>query len=284
MAFRSTRAGSKGSFLLLFILIAVVLLVLYFYQVNRHDVPPHAAARPRSGQSAEPGLSGLELPAPRPGEDALRHSGYSLGFDRWAHQAAWVAYLLTASEVNASHVSRSNNFRPDPSIDASADNSDYEGSGYDRGHLAPAEDQGYSAQTMSESFYYSNMSPQVPAFNRGVWKRLEELVRFWAKSYDSIYITTGPVLEAGLPAIGPHQVAVPRQYYKAVLVYGKSGVRAIAFLLRNEASAETLKAFAVPVDEVERVTGLDLFAQLPDDVENEIEKEVRMDEWKWRRR
>ncbi|RYY92215.1 MAG: DNA/RNA non-specific endonuclease [Chitinophagaceae bacterium] len=137
---------------------------------------------------------------------------------------------------------------------------------------------------MSASFYYSNMSPQLPAFNRGVWKRLEELVRFWAGAYDSVYVATGPVLEDGLRRIGPSGVAVPERFYKVILLYGRQGTRGIGFLLRNEASAATLRSFAVPIDEVEQLTGLDFFPQLPDDVEARIESDPRVKEWRWTRK
>jgi endonuclease G len=90
---------------------------------------------------------------------------------------------------------RKDNFRSDPKVKTgSAALSDYKGSGYDRGHLAPAADFKWSATAMSESFYMSNMSPQVPGFNRGIWKNIESTVRNWAVENDEIYIVTGPVL------------------------------------------------------------------------------------------
>ncbi|RYZ23299.1 MAG: DNA/RNA non-specific endonuclease [Chitinophagaceae bacterium] len=285
MASPRPRGASGRSLLLIFVLIAAVLVALYLYQANRHDVPPQSSGRPGT-EAAPPAPAGAQPELPAPGSvQVLPHAGYTIGYRPDAGQAAWVAYALTAGEVNAVNVPRTNNFRPDPMLrGAQPGDADYEGSGYDRGHLAPAEDLSWSAPTMSESFFYSNMSPQAPAFNRGVWKRLEELVRFWATAYDTVYIATGPVLEDGLPAIGPHRVAVPRQYYKAVLRYGRSGVTAIGFLLRNEASRATLKSFAVPVDEIERVTGIDLFQQLPDEIENRIEKEMRVGDWRWSRK
>jgi endonuclease G len=283
---RNTRPGSKGSFILLFIIIVLVLIGIYVYQAHRHDVPPSDASGSPSGTGAHPAaLPRLEVPAPHGGDMLVTHQGYTLGFHSDAAQASWVAYILTAGELATINAPRTNNFRLDPSVTGrQASDADYEGSGFDRGHLAPAEDLSYSRATMSESFYYSNMSPQVPAFNRGVWKRLEELTRFWATTYDSIYIVTGPVLKQGLPVIGPDQVAVPEQYFKAILLYGRNGVRGIGFLLRNEASAATLKSFAVPIDEVEQATGLDLFPQLPDEQENVIESDPKVAEWPWTRK
>ncbi|TCZ71777.1 DNA/RNA non-specific endonuclease [Flaviaesturariibacter aridisoli] len=272
---RPAPARSVNGLLLLMILLVLVLVAVLFVcrQRQQRSGPPPVA------------VTGLEIPARRNSDTPVPHEGYALGYRSDARQAAWVAYLLTAQEVAAAHEPRTNNFRPDPAVPGgTADNSDYEGSGYDRGHLASAEDLSYSRRSMSQSFYYSNMSPQVPAFNRGVWRRLEELVRFWATAYDSIYIVSGPVLEPGLPVIGPHHVAVPRYYYKAVLRYGHNGTEGIAFLLRNEPSAATLKSFAVPIDSVESVTGLDLFPQLPDETEIRVEGKVREKEWRWTRK
>jgi endonuclease G len=84
---------------------------------------------------------------------------------------------------------------------------DYQKSGYDRGHLAPAEDMWYSMETMVQSFFYSNMSPQLPRFNLGVWKKLEMQMRNWAVEYDNLYVVTGPILSDSIKDLGPHRVA-----------------------------------------------------------------------------
>ncbi|GAB4093475.1 DNA/RNA non-specific endonuclease [Flaviaesturariibacter terrae] len=275
---RTAPSRSSGYLLLAIVLAIVVLLALFLLLrkgAGRHADEPGAV--PLSGR--------LELPAARNGDAPLPHHGYTVGFRSDYHQAAWVAYLLTAAEVREAKAPRTNNFRVDPAIpEGGADGSDYEGSGYDRGHLAPAEDLSYSPRSMSESFYYSNMSPQVPAFNRGVWKRLEELVRYWAAIYDSLYIVSGPVLEPELHVIGPHQLPVPQEYYKVVLQYGQHGVKGIGFLLRNEPSAATLRSFAVPIDSVERITGIDFYPRLPDDQEVQIERSVDLEKWRWTRK
>ncbi|MFZ4456247.1 MAG: DNA/RNA non-specific endonuclease [Bacteroidales bacterium] len=214
----------------------------------------------------------LELPAIHKGEEVVTHLGYTLSYNEKHEQANWVAYQLTAEETEKAF-DRSNKFKPDPDVATeSANNADYKGSGYDRGHLAPAADMSWSREAMQESFYYSNMSPQVPAFNRGIWKELEEQVRDWARSNRAIYVVTGPVLEDGLPTIGPNGVSVPRYYYKVILDYTKPDLKSIGFVLPNEGSDKPLSAFAVSVDEVERITHLDFFPTLPDDVEAKVER------------
>jgi endonuclease G len=189
---------------------------------------------------------------------------------------------LTSEETNST-IKRSNKFIIDPLVKTgSADNSDYAGSGYDKGHLAPAGDMGWSATSMKESFYYSNMSPQVPSFNRGVWKRVEELVRAWANEYKSVYIVTGPVLTNGLPTIGHDKVSVPKYFYKVILEYNASGTKGIGFVIPNAASQESLQRYAVSIDSVEKITGIDFFPLLPDKQEKAIESNLNVNEWTWK--
>ena len=136
----------------------------------------------------------------------IHHSGYSFEYSEKHEQARWVAYQLTASETHPI-VGRSNHFIPDDHVaTGTATESDYKGSGYDRGHLAPAADMEWSETAMRESFYFSNMSPQVKGFNEGIWKKLEEQVRDWAALYDTLYVVTAGVLNDSLRNIGPHHV------------------------------------------------------------------------------
>lgn len=226
----------------------------------------------------------LEQPGVSPYEQVIERPGYILSYNETHEQASWVAYVLTREEAKGG-VERDDLFEKDPDITTgTADDMDYKGSGYDRGHLAPAADMGWSATSMQESFYYSNMSPQLPGFNRGVWKRLEELLRFWAVTYDSIYVVTGPVLTTGLPTIGPNQVSVPQYYYKAVLRHTTTGMEGIGFVLPHASSTAGLQSFAVPIDSVERLAHLSLFpglAALSDSLERHIESTVHVDAWQW---
>jgi endonuclease G len=196
-------------------------------------------------------------------------------------QAKWIAYELTKEETN-SLFERTDKFLVDPFVTTgTAENSDYVNSGYDKGHLAPAADMGWSAITMKESFYLSNMSPQLPGFNRGVWKRLEEMMRSWAIDNSAIYIVTGPVLTSGLPTIGGNRVSIPNYYYKVILDYTQPEIKAMGFILPNASSSSALTSFAVSIDEVEKVTGIDFFPALPDDQETTLEKEHCTTCWHW---
>ena len=227
-------------------------------------------------------ISKLEIPKLKPNEYVITHSGYSLSYNELNEQANWVAYELTDEETHAK-VKRANKFVVDPLVKTgTANDKDYAGSGFDKGHLAPAGDMGWSAQTMTESFYYSNMSPQDLGFNRGIWKRTEELVRSWAIEYKSVYVVTGPVLTGGLQSIGSDKVSVPKYFYKVILDYNPPDIKGIGFVIPNTGSKGALQSYAVCIDEVEAVTGIDFFPLLPDDQESVIEGNIDTNAWIWK--
>ena len=224
----------------------------------------------------------MEIPATENKKSIIYHTAYSLLYSEEHEQAIWIAYELTSEETNKKF-DRSDKFIVDRSIKTgSATNADYKGSGYDRGHLAPAADMSWSNQTMQESFYYSNMSPQDPSFNRGIWKKLEELVRTWAAENKSLYVVTGPILSSGLSSIGPNNVSVPNYYYKVLLDYSQPEIKAIGFILPNHANKGSLTEFAVPIDRVEAMTGLNFFPNLPDQQEISLESSVCISCWSWK--
>jgi endonuclease G len=224
----------------------------------------------------------MEIPATANEKLVVHHTAYSLLYSEEHEQAIWIAYELTSEETNKKF-DRSDKFIVDPSIKTgSATNADYTGSGYDRGHLAPAADMSWSNQTMQESFYYSNMSPQDPSFNRGIWKKLEELVRTWAVENKALYVVTGPILTKGLPTIGPNKVSVPEYYYKVLLDYSEPDLKAIGFILPNKAGSGSIQDFAVSVDKVEKITGLDFFPMLPDNKESVLESSICISCWTWK--
>ena len=226
-------------------------------------------------------IKNLEIPNIKADENIISHTGYSLSYNETHEQANWVAYELTKEETKKLF-DRTDKFMIDPLVKSgSANDNDYSKSGYDRGHLAPAADMGWSSATMAESFYYSNMSPQDPGFNRGIWKKLEELVRSWAIENDNIYIVTSPVLTNGLATIGTNQVSVPEYYYKVILDYSEPDIKGIGFILKNTGSQSPLQSFAVTIDSVERYTGIDFFPLLPHDQEKTIKNTLCLKCWNW---
>lgn len=205
--------------------------------------------------------------------DVVEHSYYSLEYSEEHEQAAWVYYLLTKENISAK-VKRSNNFRTDPKVATkSSELVDYRGSGYDRGHLCPAGSMSQNKTAMSESFFLSNMSPQAPSFNRGIWKSLESRVRKWVAQEDSLYVVTGPIFQEPIGTIGINGVTIPSSYFK--VIYDPTGERRMtAFIMPNRKCVEPLEHFVTTVDEIERLTGTDFFSQLPDQIENSLESKT----------
>ena len=225
----------------------------------------------------------LEIPlCPTDSEDHERRilSGFTLCYRESYEQAEWVAYTITPEKLIKA-AKRTDKFLADPEISTgSATPDDYKGSGYDRGHLAPAGDMAYSAETMKESFFMSNMSPQNPSFNRGIWNNMEDNVRSIAAKCDCLYIVTGPVLEkpaSEYASIGANEVSVPEFYYKVMLavtyedVQDAVTVTAYAYLVPNGKSSEKVKKFLCSIDDVEARTGIDFFWLLDDELEEILE-------------
>lgn len=224
-------------------------------------------------------IENLELPELRENETYISHTGYSFSYNEQHEQANWVAYELTSTEVQGTE-ERKDRFKADPDVESgSATTSDYKKSGYDRGHLAPAADMKWSETAMLESFYFSNMSPQKPGFNRGIWKELEAQVREWASEDGTLYVVTGGVLEDGLETIGKNEVSIPKYYYKVILDYNEPEIKAIAFLMPNEKTDKEISDFVVPINKIEELTGINFFYQLEDIVEEELESSSEIAVW-----
>lgn len=234
---------------------------------------------PLYGQTGR--ISGLEMPAPKANDQIIDHKYFILQFNDKYKEADWSAYVLEAKML-VKGCERTNDFRSDPEVrTGSSTPEDFLHSGWDRGHLTPAADFKYSCKSMSSTFFMSNMIPQYPSLNRGMWSKLESVIRSWAEKTDEpLYIVTGPVLKDGpFDTIGIHHVAIPKYIFKAVLVYNDKETKAIAFIMPNGPVKGTLEAYAVPVNKVEEVTGLDLYHGLPDVVEGKIESSLDLTKW-----
>ena len=212
----------------------------------------------------------------------VKHQYYTLSYSEEHEQPEWVAYEITKEQRQGQKVRRKDNFRPDTKVKTkSATRSDYKRSGYDRGHLVPAGDMNFNEQAMSETFYMSNMSPQVRNFNGGIWRELEEQTRDWVYKYKHLYVVTGPVLtERPIERIGRNKVSVPRSYYKVILDITKPEMKGIGFIMDNEVSDRRLSDYAVTIDKVESLTGIDFFPNLlSPNQEQQLEGNVDVDRW-----
>lgn len=210
-------------------------------------------------------------------DKTIEKTGFTIGYCKDLKQARWVAYELTKEEANSRLVERTDNFTPDYK-NSSATDKDYAKSGYDRGHLAPAADMGYNLQAMEDCFSYTNISPQVPNLNRGIWKQLEDKVRGWAIEDSNIYIVTGPILQDNLKQLGKNKVAIPNYFYKIILDLNQP-CKAIAFIIPNEVATEPLANYIQTIDNVEKLTDIDFFPELPDYFEKELESKSDAGAW-----
>lgn len=214
-------------------------------------------------------------------EQVVGRRGYTLSYNPTTLVANWVAYELTANETDGPWTRRGLRFMPDPNcMCRQADNDDYRNSGYSRGHLAPAGDMKWDSVAMLESFYFTNCIPQDEALNNGRWNQLEMKARTWAKKYGSVYVVCGPVFyNSDTLRIGHNHVAVPDACFKALLIPKDNDFTSIAFIMRNDDEDRSLKECGCTVDELEALLGLDLFCNLPDNVEESIESKITWGDW-----
>lgn len=223
------------------------------------------------------------LPASK-NANIIRHKHYALSYSEKYEVAEWVAYELTRDQLNRKRVKREDNYRTDPKVRTkSATTYDYRGSGYDRGHLVPVGDRKFSFEAMDETFFMSNISPQERHFNGGIWRELEELVRDWARKYRKVYVAAGPVLtERPKDRIGNNKVAVPKAFYKVILDISEPEMKGIGFIIPNETSEKPLAEYAVSIDEVEELTGIDFFPDLMDEkLEKKLESKFNNRLWQY---
>lgn len=213
--------------------------------------------------------------------NVYEYQAFNLEFSPNNKQARWVGYFISRERLEMPKIKRKGfSFLEDKKIkEGSADDNDYKHSGYDRGHLVPARDMAFSKETLKESFLFSNISPQLPKFNRGKWSELESYVRDMAKKYELLYVITGPIFDETDKKIGSNAVSVPSYFFKALLFYSASKVEAIGFIMPNQKITESLEYFACSIDSLEFLVEIDVFASLPDDIEEIAEKSYSKEFW-----
>lgn len=218
------------------------------------------------------------LPASTTGA-VVKHNYFTLSYSEKDEQAEWVAYELNRNDLAKSEFERPYFIEDKKVKTGSADWRNYKKSGYDRGHLCPAGDRRFSYEAYNETFLTSNISPQNHDFNAGIWNRLEQKVRYWAEKYDGVYVVTGGVLKDQMKTIGHENVSVPNKFYKIVVDVSEGNYKAVAFLMANSPSSKSFYEYAISIDEIEAITGIDFFPKLPDSVENNLEQMVNLEAW-----
>lgn len=209
------------------------------------------------------------------------YTGMTISFNPKAHIPNWVAWELTADETTGKEP-RTNKFACDESVEGCAETWDYSYSGYDRGHMAPAGDMKWDRRAMEETFYLTNICPQTKALNVGAWRTLEEKCRQWAQQEGKIYIVCGPVIgKKPVEFIGDSRVWVPDSFFKVIIAPYANPPRGIGFLMPNTSVKGGMQACVVSIDSVECVTGHDFFHSLPDDLENDLERQKKFAQWNY---
>jgi endonuclease G len=221
-------------------------------------------------------LQARGIPKLEPGEELITHPGHILVYDQKHKQPKWVAHIATPDLISG-NLARIDSFLPDPLVKGgTAVTTDYWYSGYDRGHLVPSADMRWNQDALAATYLYSNISPQLPELNRESWAELEDWVRRYVNfSKSRVFVVTGPVLRDGLPimekANRENDVSIPEQFYKVVVDLDSDSPKGIAFLQANGKNEYPTISYAVPIDSVERITGIDFFENLDDALEDKIE-------------
>lgn len=281
---KAQKHSKIGCIITIIVLIPVFYgLYLYLQQSETRPSSPDKAVVIPTASVRQPIPTAEKLTIPRTitprKEQIIHHTGYIVSYNENLRLPNWVAYELTRQETQG-NAKRTDRFITDPSVKGViATNADYAHSGYDKGHMAPAADMKWSNTAMKESFYFSNMCPQHPELNRRKWKDLEEKIRDWAITDSAIIIICGPIIEKTPQKIGKNKVTVPQKFFKVILSPFTTSPKAIGFLFKNRRSVSPLTTYAVSVDSIETLTGMDFFSPLPDELENKIESQVNCAQW-----
>ena len=201
---------------------------------------------------------------------------YSMEYSTEAHHSRWVCFSFT-DETAQKNVKRTDEWGWDPAIPRIFETDQRDYSGYTRGHMVASNDRVFSYEANVQTFYYTNMSPQRSKHNTGVWKQLEDRVQKWGRNrrfrHVMYVVKGGTIREDQIEGRTKGGVVVPRYYWMAVLVEKEGKYKAIAFRTEHNrpASVDRLLSLAIPVDVLEKHTGLDLFHNLPDEIENQVE-------------
>lgn len=273
-------------------------------------------------QSVSASVMNLEIPALNVSNQYVAYEvdyegkqilNFALEYVSGMKHSAWVAFSFD-KVTSQNNVERTNLWeQDDPNIDNSVEVTEamHKSDGYDKGHLCASEDRVYCKEANKQTFYYSNISPQITLFNQKYWASLEQQVRKWGRStvqgtYDKVYVTKGGTLNKLLTnftgtikaadglypttdAEGKTKkgLVVPSYYYMAVLAEKDGNYHAIGFLvphselLPQKPTAEDLQVYAVSIDKLEQETGIDFFCNLPDAIESKVESAYDVNDWAW---
>lgn len=255
--------------------------------VQDEELPEEAEDRDEEAEiQNEPAVLGsiFEICKPAPllgvSEQIIKKKAYIVSYNKDTKIPNWVAWHLTG-EHSDGPIGRSNVFYEGEEVPVPrATNDDYRRSGWSRGHMCPAGDNKWDSVAMAESFSLINVCPQNASLNSGLWNSIEIDCRNWAKRFQDIYIVCGPVFyRQDHEVIGANKVYVPEAFFKVVLCLNGTP-KGMGFVVKNTAGTKKRDLYFNSIDQVERITGMDFFPSLPDDIEVEIESKLDLDQWR----
>lgn len=213
---------------------------------------------------------------------------YSYEYDCTKKHVRWVA--LTFDDVTSkTGAKRKDKYNTDPNIPLKyqTDRDDYY-SPYNRGHMVASSDRLYSQEANDQTFYYSNISPQIKSgFNESgsTWDAIESIVQRWAQvsnSQDTTYIVKGTSIDYAILETGKNGVQIPKYYFSTILSLRNGEYKAIGFYIEHKYDkTKNIKQCAKSIDELEEITGIDFYHNLPDQIESIVEANYKESDWSW---
>mgnify|MGYP002426760305 FL=1 len=236
--------------------------------------------------------------------NGTRVLNYTVDWHKEKKHSRWVAFIFTNTTAGTSWnrnnwkgtewngtVWEGDPFQADPDIPAGerTELEDYRGSGYNRGHLCASADRLFSKDANGQTFYLSNMSPQMGRFNQDDWVDLEGQVQNWGRNSsfrDTLFVVKGgTILDGQIKAYTRSGMPVPKYYFMALLCKkyagGQNTYKAIGFWVEHKSYGGNpdLRSWAVSIDELEEKTGIDFFCNLPDRIETPVEQTYNIESW-----
>lgn len=236
----------------------------------------------------------LEFPRLRQGDGLtyeITHSTtdygitFSLEWDASKRAQRWTCYEFSAATPD-NNVGRNENWKADDQIPAAYQTTRADFSGYSRGHMCASNDRQSSVEQNRQTFLYSNMQPQYQAHNGGQWARLEQKVQAWGNNRafcDTLYVVKAATIDAVAQVLDytGTGIPVPKYFYMCLLAVKDGQYKAIGFWTehKNEAEKNDYTFYARSIDEIEELTGIDFFCNLPDDTERQVEASFDASDW-----
>ena len=219
-------------------------------------------------------------PACAVSDQVIAHKDYALSFSEEYKQAKWVAYKVQSKRAFNFNKNTKRTLRNDPLLNNSAASkmTHCEYSGLVAAKLFPTEF-APTVKSEKESCYISNISPQFEGFHKNVWLKLNNLIKSWADQGNEVYVITAGILSNNLLKISAEGWAVPDYFYKVVLSKKGNDLKMIGFLLPHYNSNAPISSYVTDVNYIEHLAGIDFFPELPDDVEETLESEIKPEEW-----